>query len=83
MTAVLLTIVVMALVLYMLLDPAPLLGTYLRLMPEHLREPAARAFERFSEMIVGWGIASLIIGAIRGVAAYFFLQWIGVPGALL
>lgn len=81
--AFLLSIVVLALVLYMLLDPAPLLVTYLRLMPEHLREPAARAFKRSSEMIVQWAIANLIIGFIRAVAVYFFLQWMGVPGALL
>lgn len=80
---VLLAVVITALVLFMLLNPAPLLATYLHLMPEHLRGPATRAFERSSRMIVGWGISNLILGTIRAVGTYLFLQWVGVPGAVL
>lgn len=79
----LLGIVVFALMLFMLLDPRPLLSAYIRLLPERWRDPAARAFARSSQMVVGWVAANVIIGGIRGVAAFFFLEWMGVPGALL
>lgn len=81
--AILGSIVVLALTLFMVLEPRPLLRGYLLLLPEDWREPAVRAFTRSSRMVVGWVAANVIIGGIRGLAAYFFLEWIGVPGALL
>jgi putative permease len=77
------SIVIFALVLFMLLDPRPMLATYLQLLPEDRRVEAARAFARSAKMIVGWVAANVIVGGIRGVAAYLFLQFMGVPGALL
>ena len=76
-------IIVVALVLFMLLDPRPMLSTYLRFFPERRRDSAARAFARSSRMVAGWVTANVIVGGIRGIAAYFFLVWLGVPGALL
>lgn len=76
-------IVVLALVLFMLLDPRPLLSAYVRLLPEGRRDGAVQAFRRSSEMVVGWVAANAIVGGIRGAAAYAFLIWVGVPGALL
>lgn len=76
-------IIVVALVLFMLLNPRPILSAYIRLLPEPRREKATRAFVRASRMVVGWVSANVIVGGIRGVAAYFFLTFVGVPGALL
>lgn len=77
------TLVVMALVLYMVADPRPLLRGYITAMPPHLRGPAARAFARASEMVVGWVTSNVILGAIRAVAVFFFLSFMDIPGALL
>lgn len=81
--AFVLGIFVLAMVLYMLADPRPLLRTYLLLLPARLREPGARAFARSSEMIVWWAVSNVVLGTIRAVATFFFLQFMGVPGALL
>lgn len=83
LTSLVLSIVVAAMTLFMLLRPRPLLRGYLRVMPPHLRAPAARAFVRGAEMVSGWVVANLVLGAIKAVAAFLFLSWIGVPGALL
>jgi putative permease len=46
---VVLTLFVVAMVLYMVANPRPLLRGYLRAMPPHLREPGTRAFARGSK----------------------------------
>lgn len=83
LTSVVLGIVVTAMTLFLLLRPHPLLRGYLRMMPPHLRAPAARAFQRGAEMVSGWVVANLALGAIKAVATFLFLSWVGVPGALL
>jgi len=79
----LLAIVLVALVLYLVVDPAPLVRRYIRMMPPDLREPAARALARSSDMAVGWMLANLIVGIIKAPAAFFFLLWMQVPGAII
>lgn len=74
---------ILALALYMVLNLRGLLGWYVRSMPVRLRDSATRAFARASEMIIGWVIASVIIGGIKAAAAILFLTLMGVPGALL
>jgi putative permease len=80
---VVLALVLMGIVLYMVIDPRPLLGGYIAAFPPHLRPPAIRAFTRASQMVVGWVYASAIISAMKAIPAYFFLTWIGLPGALV
>jgi len=74
---------ILALALFMVLNFRPMLAWYIRSMPDRLRDPATRAFARASEMVIGWVIASVIIGLIKAVAAVIFLTATGVPGALL
>jgi putative permease len=76
-------LVLMGVVLYMVLEPRPLLAAYVAALPPHLREPGIRAFTRASQMVVGWVYASAIISAMKAIPAFFFLSWIGLPGALV
>ncbi|MBA2669056.1 MAG: AI-2E family transporter [Gemmatimonadetes bacterium] len=76
-------LVLFGIVLYMVLDPRPLLSAYVSAFPPHLRDPAIRAFTRASQMVVGWVYASTIISAMKAIPAFFFLSWIGLPGALV
>jgi putative permease len=72
-----------ALVLYVLVDPRPLVSGYLRALAPRHRDPAARALARSSRMVVGWMLANVIIGAIKATASVVFLLAMGVPGAVL
>jgi len=79
----LLGIFTIALVLYMVTNMRTMLRWYIRSMPEHLREPATRAFARGSQTVIGWIIASVFLGGIKAVAAFIFLMLMGVPGAIV
>ncbi len=76
-------VVLLSTVVYMLLQPRPLLRGYLAVMPPSLCLPAERAFARGAELVVAWIGAQLLIGTIEGVAAAIALSLIGVPGALV
>lgn len=78
-----LVLFVVAMVLYMVADPRPILRGYLLAMPPHLREPAARAFARGSRMVVGWVASNVILGGIKAVASFIFLTLLGIPGAVV
>ncbi len=82
-TLVLFAIVLASTVVYALANPRPLLHGYLSVFPPQMRERAARAFARSSEVVVGWLWSNVIVGSIEGIAAAAFLYWMGVPGALL
>jgi putative permease len=77
----LLVIVIVALVLFLVSQPRPLLEGYVRAMPPHLRDPATRAFTRASRMVVGWVYANAIMGGIKATAAFIFLTLMEIPGA--
>jgi putative permease len=76
-------LVLVALVLYMVSDPRPMLRWYVLSMPPHLREPAVRAFHRSAKMVVGWVLANAIMGGIKATAAFLFLTFMDVPGAIV
>jgi putative permease len=80
---ILLGLVLLGVVLYMVLDPRPMLAAYVSAFPPHLRDQAIRALTRASQMVVGWVYASTIISAMKAIPAFFFLSWIGLPGALV
>lgn len=82
-TLIFVGIILLSAILYMLIRPRPLLAGYLGVFPESLREKAANAFARASQMIVGWMWANALVGAIQGVVAGIFLTWLGIPGALV
>jgi putative permease len=74
-------LVVLALVLYIVADPRPILRWYVELVPPRHREAATRAVERASKMVVGWVIANAILGGVKAISAFAFLTFMGVPGA--
>jgi putative permease len=80
---VVLALFVVAMVLYMVASPEPLLRGYLRAMPPHMREPATRAFARGSAMVVGWVASNVILGGIKATASFIFLTVMGIPGAIV
>lgn len=81
--AILLGIFVIALALYLVVNLRPLMEWYLESMPPHLRDPATRAFARSSRMVIGWVVATFILGGIKAVAAFIFLTAVGIPGAVV
>jgi putative permease len=82
-TAAVFGLFMLAMGLYMVLNLSALLGWYVRSMPPRLRGAATRAFAQASQMVIGWVMASVIIGIIKAVAALVFLTAMGVPGALI
>ncbi len=76
-------VVVASAVVYLLVDPKPLLRGYVLALPEHLRDAGVRAFTRASRMVVGWMWSNIVVGAVEAVAASIFLSLLHVPGALV
>lgn len=68
------------LVIYMLINPRPLLEMYLSLFSEANREKAAKAFAYASKMTIGWMWANIFAGAIRAVIVWIFLYYMDIPG---
>lgn len=78
--AVFFFVVFLSLVIYMLINPAPLIETYLTLFPREKRGKAAHALARASTMMVGWMWSNLLVGSMEAAAVYFFLTFMDVPG---
>lgn len=76
-------IILASVVIYMLMNPRPLIRGLLAGLPPHMRDPVSRATVGSSRMISGWITSNLIIGGVEGVAAAIFLGVIGIPGWLL
>lgn len=81
--SVVLMLVLISIVLFAVSDPRPLLAGYIEAMPPHLRDPATRAFNSASRMVVGWVYSSMIISGMKAVPAFVVLSYLGVPGALV
>jgi len=77
---VLLIIFFFCLVIYMLLNPRPLLEVYLSFFPSAKKEKAAEAFSYASVMTIGWMWSNVLAGAIRATIVWFFLYFMGIPG---
>ena len=68
------------LVIYMLINPKPLLEMYLSCFPDAKKDKAAEAFAYASKMTIGWMWSNILAGAIRATIVWFFLYFMGVPG---
>jgi len=75
-----LLVVFFSIVAYMLINPAPLIETYLLIFPKEKRPKAANALAAASRMMVGWVWSNLIVGLIEAVAVFIFLSLMGIPG---
>jgi predicted PurR-regulated permease PerM len=73
-------VVFFSIVAYMLINPAPLIETYLLVFPKEKRPKAAEALATASKMMVGWVWSNLIVGLIEAVAVFIFLSIMGIPG---
>ena len=76
----LLIIFFFCLVIYMLINPRPLLELYLSYFPDRKKDKAAEAFSYASNMTIGWMWSNVAAGAIRAVIVWFFLYFMGIPG---
>ncbi|MEJ7776318.1 MAG: AI-2E family transporter [Sphingomicrobium sp.] len=76
-------IIFFASIIYLTLNPRPLLVRYFSLYSDRQRPCAMRSFVRFSAMVGGWMRANLIVGTIQAILAGTFLTVMGIPGALV
>jgi len=81
--ALFLGVLLLTTVVYTLVQPAPLLKSYITLFPQRLHREAQAAFVRSSQAISGWLWSNVIVGAIEAVLAGVALSMLGVPGALV
>lgn len=73
-------IIFLSIVIYMLINPKPLIETYLMLFSAQKRPKAAEALARASKMMVGWMWSNLVVGLMEAISVFFFLSFMGVPG---
>lgn len=76
----LLIIFFFCLVVYMLINPRPLLELYLSYFSDSKKAKAAEAFAYASRMTIGWMWSNIFAGAIRAIIVWFFLYFMGIPG---
>lgn len=76
-------IIFFASIIYLTLNPRPLLVRYFSLYSDRLRPKAMRSYVRFSAMVGGWMRANVIVGSIQALLSGTFLTLIGIPGALV
>ena len=78
-----LLIIFFSTIVYIVLDPMPLLRGYVGSLPRAYRGAGMRAYRRATKAVIGWAQASLVVGAMQAVAVFVFLTWMGIPGALV
>jgi len=67
-------------VIYILINPRPLLALYLSCFPDRKKEKAADAYSYASKMTIGWMWSNVVAGAIRSTIVWFFLYFMNIPG---
>jgi len=77
---VLMIILFFCLVVYMLINPRPLLEMYLSCFTEAHKEKATVAFSNASVMTIGWMWSNVLAGALRATIVWFFLYFMDIPG---
>ncbi|SHF45421.1 AI-2E family transporter [Flavisolibacter ginsengisoli] len=75
-----LLIVFFSIVVYMLINPAPLIETYLTLFAKEKRQKATLALAKASQMMVGWMWSNLVVGLFEAILVFIFLTFMGLPG---
>ena len=77
------TILAVLLLVFVLVNPRPLVAAYLALAPDHYREQARRTLERMMRQMMAWARGVAINGVITGVSIGSLLWLIGVQPALM
>ena len=70
-------------VLYITINPFPLLRGYVEALPVRYRKPGIRAYRSASTAVRGWIRANAIVGPIEALASGIFLTFMHVPGAIV
>ena len=78
-----LTLIFFSTVVYIVLDPSPLVRAYCASLPRAYRRQGMRAYRRAVLSVIGWTEASLVVGAIQAIAVFVFLTIMEIPGALV
>lgn len=78
--SIFLMVIFFSIIAYMLINPAPLIETYLLIFPKSKRPKATFALARSSSMMVAWLWSNLFVGVIEAVAVFIFLSFIHLPG---
>ena len=71
------------LLLFVLIDPRPLVVRFLTLVPDHYREPARRTLLRLTQQMAAWARGVVINGTISALTTGLLLGLIGVQPALV
>jgi putative permease len=71
------------LLLFVLIDPRPLVIRFLTLIPDHFREPSRRTLLRLTQQMAAWARGVVINGTISAVTTGLLLWLIGVQPALV
>jgi putative permease len=71
------------LLLFVLIDPRPLVVRFLTLTPDHYREPARRTLLRLTQQMAAWARGVVINGTISALTTGLLLGFIGVQPALV
>lgn len=67
-------------VIYLLINPRPMLELYLSCFSIDKKDKAAEAFSSASKMTIGWMWSNILAGAIRATIVWFFLYFMDIPG---
>ena len=81
--SIVLLVLLITTIVYVLLNPQPLLTFYLRLFPKRNRGAAERAYRTGADAAIAWMWSNVIIGSAEAIAATAFLTFMGVPGAVV
>lgn len=68
---------------FMLLNPQPIVAGFLSAVPERHRDAAGRTFARVEEKMVAWIRATLINGALTGIFTAALLYFVGLPSVVV
>lgn len=77
------SLLLLATVIYTLVQPQPLLQSYIHVFPPQLRDKAERAYRKSAQAVSGWLWSNAIMGAMEAVVATIALSLLNVPGALV
>jgi putative permease len=71
------------LLLFILIDPRPLVLRFLTLVPDYYREPSRRTLLRLTRQMAAWARGVVINGTISAITTGLLLWFIGVQPALV
>ncbi len=77
------SIFALLLLVFVLIDPHPLVVRFLTLVPDRQREPARRTLLRLTQQMAAWARGVVINGTISAVTTGLLLWFIGVQPALV